>query len=100
MGIPETTEPDWELVAAGEETEEVSSDPEPAELMSAEDFQRRVEALQAMMEADPKTRDRMLAEIYVNIASIEMGIRSAVGMMQNLGPGAMMRGMFGRKNKE
>lgn len=68
--------------------------PDPPQ--NAEDFNRRVENLMLMMADDPSVRDRILAEIYVNIGSAEMGIRGVFEMIQTQGIGGFMRGAFKR----
>lgn len=74
------------------ETEFVSSSA-PAD---NEEFESRVRKLVEMMEADSKVRDRIIAEIYVNIASAEQGIRGVFEMIQSQGVGGFMRGAFRR----
>jgi hypothetical protein len=92
--------PDMETVEtefpAGEETPETDSEVSSASAspMSTEDFNRRVEKLMEMMETDSKVRDRLLAEMYVNFASAEQGIRGMVEAFQSQGFAGMMRGAF------
>lgn len=105
------TTPDLEIT--GEETsEEVSSPnesttetdewvmPESSAPLDAEEFNRRVEKLVEMMEADPKVRDRLIAETYVNFASAEMGIRGMFEMFQQQGLSGMMKGAFRRGGRD
>lgn len=62
-----------------------------------EEFERRVTNLMQLMADDSAIRDRVLAEIYVNIASAEQGIRGVFEMVQQGGMAGIARGMFRRK---
>jgi hypothetical protein len=96
------TSPELEISAPaetpGEEAPENDSEVSSpnASPMSDEDFNRRVGKLMEMMEEDPKVRDRLLAEIYVNFASAEQGIRGMAETLQTQGLAGMMRGAFRR----
>lgn len=84
-----------ELETTGEEiSPEISSTEAPPQ--DKEEFDQRVERLMAMMEDDPKVRDRLLAETYVNIASAEMGIRQMAEAVQKQGIAGLMKGAFSR----
>lgn len=88
-----------DLEPTGEETsEEVSSPESPPEVapLDVEEFNRRVETLMGLMEDDPKVRDRLIAETYVNFASAEMGIRGMFEMFQKQGMAGLMKGAFRR----
>lgn len=91
----ETTPEMVEEVPAGEEVSEETSSPESPP-QDREEFNRRVERLCEMMENDPKVRDRIIAETYVNIASAEMGIRGMFEAFQEQGMAGLMRGAFRR----
>lgn len=88
-----STESPPEEIEPVEETEEFVSSSSPA---NNEEFETRVTKLMEMMEGDSKVRDRILAEIYVNIASAEQGIRGVFEMVQTQGVGGFMRGAFKR----
>lgn len=60
------------------------------------EFERKVTALVQMMGDDPEVRDRIIAEMYVNIANTELHFRRILTLMQEQGLGSMMRGMFKR----
>jgi hypothetical protein len=82
------------LIDGGEEFSDENSS--PAGPMDEESFNSRVEKLLEMMDADPKVRDRLLAEMYVNMASAEQGIRGMFEAFQTQGFAGMMRGAFRR----
>lgn len=93
--------PDIELPENVVEEIEFEQDEEPEFVSSSapadnEEFESRVRKLVEMMEADSKVRDRIIAEIYVNIASAEQGIRGVFEMIQSQGVGGFMRGAFRR----
>lgn len=96
------TTPDLMGEEISEEVSSMESPPEetPSEetvsLHTTEEFQARVTRLMEMMESDPKVRDRLLAEIYVNIAQAEMGIRGMFEAMQSQGALGLMKGAFRR----
>lgn len=77
-------------------TEETAAPSGPP--ISSEDFEHRVTRLMELMDADPKNRDRILAEIYVNIASAEMGLRGVFEAVQKQGISGLMKGAFRRGN--
>lgn len=90
----------------GEETDEVSSAPDPPEVRALAaygerdaSFEETVDKLLAMIADDPSVRDRMIVETYVNLAQIEMGVRGAMTMIQTEGMAGMMRGVFSRKGR-
>lgn len=64
------------------------------------EFERKVSALVIMMNDDPEVRDRIIAEIYVNMANTELHFRRMITLLQEQGLGSMMRGMFSRKGKD
>lgn len=64
------------------------------------EFERKVTTLVQMMGDDPEVRDRIIAEIYVNIANTELHFRRMITLLQEQGLGTMMRGMFKRGGKE
>jgi hypothetical protein len=76
-----------------DQTETSSADSPPED---REEFNTRVERLCQLMQDDPKVRDRIIAEIYVNIASAEMGIRGMYEAFQTQGMAGLMRGAFKR----
>lgn len=84
----------------GEEVsdEETSSPESPPSTgpVSTEDFERRVNKLCEMMEADPKVMYRLIAETYVNFSSAEMGIRGMFEQMQKQGMMGLMKGALRR----
>jgi hypothetical protein len=90
-----------EMLAENEELdtgEEVSTETSSAESppIDKADFEARVERLCEMMMNDPAVRDRIIAEIYVNIASAEMGIRGIFEAMQSQGIAGLMKGALRR----
>lgn len=88
------TTPELEVDSGEETSDEVSSTESPP--LDKEDFERRVNNLVEMMREDPNVRDRVLAEIYVNMASAEMGIRGVFEAIQNGGMAGLMKGAFKR----
>lgn len=80
------------------EEESMDETPEKTEvsLQTKEEFESRVEKLCQLMDGDPTVRDRLLAEMYVNMANAEMGIRGVFEMIQSQGISGMMRGAFRR----
>jgi hypothetical protein len=108
--LPETTElpdsPSLSVETGEEVSPEISSPESPPEEeasiypQSEEEFNRRVEKLCEMMEADPKVRDRLIAETYVNFASAEMGIRGMFEMFQSQGMAGLMKGAFRRGGRD
>lgn len=97
------TTPDLAAVETGEEVSEEASSPDvPDEEISSpsphsrQEFDKRVEKLMAMMETDPKVRDRLIAETYVNFSSAEMGIRGMFEAMQSQGIAGLMKGALRR----
>jgi hypothetical protein len=91
---PEEFEPLNEDELEELEVDDVLTTPAPE---NRDEFERRVSRLMEMMENDPKVRDRILAETYVNIASAEQGIRGVFEMVQSQGMAGFARGMFRRK---
>lgn len=94
METVETLPPNAEDAVSEEPSPEVSSTASPP--LTAEDFEHRVTKLMELMESDPKNRDRIIAEIYVNIASAEMGIRGVFEAIQTQGISGLMKGAFRR----
>lgn len=86
--------------SGGEVSDEISPSESPPEIGASEpppdreEFERRVTRLVEMMQEDSSVRDRILAEIYVNIASAEMGVRGIFDAVQKQGIAGMMRGAF------
>lgn len=80
-----------------EETEEVSSPEIPEQIFSAEEFERRRNALVEKMANDPVVRDKILAEIYLNIANMEMALRGMFETVQSQGFAGMLKSMIGRR---
>lgn len=89
----EVSSPNDEWVVPPEEPEEPQAPTAPLDI---EEFNRRVESLMELMENDPKVRDRLIAETYVNFASAEMGIRGMYEMFQTQGISGFMKGAFRR----
>lgn len=92
--------PEPEGIEPGGETYEVSPDESPPDEFAApldeEEFNARVNRLMDKMKEDPDVRDRVLAEIYVNMASAEMGIRGVAEMVRAQGIGGLMRSALRR----
>lgn len=85
-----------EIIPGEESSDTVESEGSSHEAppQNAEEFAERVARLCVMMQDDPTVRDRIIAEIYVNIASAEMGIRGVVEAVQSQGVAGLMRGAF------
>lgn len=100
---PSESPPEEDVVIAAEDAsveytyENATEDPMNSP-MDREDFERRVTNLLELMQNDPSVRDRVLAEIYVNMASAEMGIRGVFESIQTGGMAGMMKGVFRRGN--
>lgn len=62
-----------------------------------EEFEYKRNKLVEMMQADPDVRDKLLAEVYLNISNMEAGIRGAFQLLQNEGMSGMLKGMIGRR---
>ena len=88
--------PDTEPAVEVDSYVETWDNPDSEPPQDANEFNQRVERLMAMMEDDPKVRDRLLAETYVNIASAEMGIRQMAEAVQKQGIAGLMKGAFSR----
>lgn len=87
------------VVDSDGETETVVSPDESPPMnapMDTEEFNRRVQNLTEMMKDNPDVMLRCIAEIYVNMASAEMGIRGVVETIQQGGMAGLMKGAFGR----
>lgn len=98
MGIMETPTTD-ELTGedVSEDTAEVdSAGPLASTPLDNEEFKRRVDHLVELMKTDPAVERRLLAEMYVNMSSAEMGIRGVFEAIQSQGISGLMRGAFKR----
>jgi hypothetical protein len=98
MEYPTTRElaEDHPELVTDEAPDGVSSTPSPP--VTNEEFEQRVSRLMELMAENPTNRDRIIAEIYVNMASAEMGIRGVFEAVQSQGIAGLMKGAL-RRNK-
>lgn len=64
-----------------------------------EQFNARVDRLLEMIAEDPTVRDRMLAELYINFANVELMFRQITQTLQEVGPAGLFKSMMGRKGR-